>query len=145
MLHAVVLIFRFLVSGNSQISTSFSYRKAPSTVHSIIISTSEAIWNKLSPTELLQPTGEKWKKKAEELYSLWQFRNYNGTINGKHIEIQAPHNRCYLFNYKKTFSLVLLALVDANYKFTIIDFWWIMQIQRWRPFRKIDFGIIAGS
>jgi len=34
-----VFIFRFLSSGNSQISMSFSYRIAHSTVHSIIIST----------------------------------------------------------------------------------------------------------
>jgi hypothetical protein len=71
---------------------SFSYRIAPSTVHSITISTCEAIWNKLSPTELLQPTEEKWKKKAEEMYSRWQLRNCIGATHGKHIEIQAPHN-----------------------------------------------------
>jgi len=49
----VVLIFRFLASGNSQISMSFSYGITPSTLHSIITSTCEAIWNKLSPTELI--------------------------------------------------------------------------------------------
>jgi hypothetical protein len=43
---------------------SFNYRIAPSTVHSIIISTCEAIWNKLSPTELAQPTDEEWKKRG---------------------------------------------------------------------------------
>jgi hypothetical protein len=43
-------------------------------------------------------------------------------IDSKHIEIQSPHNSGSLFfNYRKTFSVVLLALVDANYKFTIID------------------------
>ena len=43
-------------------------------------------------------------------------------IDDKHSEIQAPRNSGSLFfNYKKTFSVVLLALVDANYKFTIID------------------------
>jgi len=42
---------------------SFSYRIAPSTVHSIIISICEAIWNTLSPTELPKPTEEEWKKK----------------------------------------------------------------------------------
>ena len=64
MLNTVVFIFIFLVSGNSQTSMSFSYRIAPSTVHYIIISTCEKIWNKLSPTELPQPTEEEWKKKG---------------------------------------------------------------------------------
>jgi len=66
---------------------SFSYRIAPSTVHSIIISTCEAIWNKLSPTVLPQQTEEEWKKKEDEFYSLWQFPNCIGAIDGKHIEI----------------------------------------------------------
>ena len=43
-------------------------------------------------------------------------------IDGKHTEIQAQLDSLSLFfNYKKTFSVVLLALVDATYKFTIID------------------------
>jgi len=89
-------------------------------MHCIIISTCKAIWKKLSPTEL--PQEEEWKKKGAEFYSLRQFTNCIGAIDGKHIEIQAPHNSGSLFfNYKKTFSVVLLALVDANYKFTIID------------------------
>jgi hypothetical protein len=45
----------------------FSYRIAPSTVHSIIISTCEAIGNKLSTTELPQPTEEEWGKKRQSL------------------------------------------------------------------------------
>jgi len=101
---------------------SLSYRIAPSIVHPIIISTCEAIWNKLSPTELPQPTEEEWNKNGEEFYSLWQFPNCIGAIDGKHTEIQAPHNSgSLLFNYKKTFSVVVLVLVDANYKFTMID------------------------
>jgi len=82
-----VFIFRFLASGNSQILMSFSYRIAASTVHSIIISTCEAIWNKLSPTVLPQLTEEEWKKKGEEFYSLWQFPNCIGGTDGKHTEI----------------------------------------------------------
>jgi hypothetical protein len=101
---------------------SFSYRIASSNVHSFVISTCEAIWKKLSPTELPQPTEEIWKNIAEEFYSIWQFPNCIGATGGKHTDIQAPHNSGSLFfNYKKTFSVVLLALVDANYKFVIID------------------------
>jgi hypothetical protein len=40
------------------------------------------------------------EEKAEELYSLWLFRNYIETSDDKHIEIQAPHNSGSLFNYK---------------------------------------------
>ena len=40
-------------------------RIAPSTVHSIILSTCEAIWNKLSPAELPQLTEEEWSKKGK--------------------------------------------------------------------------------
>jgi hypothetical protein len=91
-------------------------------VHSIIISNCEAIWIKLSPTELPQPTEEEWKKKGEEFYSLWQFPNCVRAIDGKNTEIKAPQSSDSLFfNYKNTLSVFLLALVDANYKFNIID------------------------
>jgi len=36
--------------------------------------------------------------------------------------IQAPaKSRSLFFNYKKTFSIVLLTLVDANYRFIAVD------------------------
>jgi hypothetical protein len=91
---------------------SVIYSLLPSTVH-YIISTCKAIWNKLFPTELPQPT-EEWKKKAGELDSLWQFPNCIGAIDSKHVKYK--HSGSLFFNYK-TFYVLLLALVDANYKF----------------------------
>lgn len=66
----------------------------------------------------------------QELFSLisdgfkdkWNFPNVIGCIDGKHVRIRCPSNSGSLFfNYKEYFSIVLLALVDANCKFIAID------------------------
>lgn len=68
------------------------------------------------------PTEELWKNTARRFQERWQFPNCIGALDGKHIQIQAPANSGSLFhNYKGTFSVVLLALVDAEGRFLAVD------------------------
>lgn len=77
---------------------------------------------KLVPLYLPIPSKNDLKMIANEYYKKWNFPNCCGAIDGKHVRIVCPKNTGSLFfNYKSYFSIVLLAVVDVNYKFTYVD------------------------
>ena len=48
--------------------------------------------------------------------------NVIGALDGKYIQIEAPANSGTLYHsYRGFFSIVLLAICDANYCFTVVD------------------------
>lgn len=69
------------------------------------------------------PTTElEWQKVAKEFYQKWDFPNCLGALDGKHIKLRAPQSSgSYFYNYKGDHSIVLLALVDAKYKFLYVN------------------------
>lgn len=67
-------------------------------------------------------TKEHWKKIAKEFETKWNFPHALGAIDGKHVVMQAPaRSGSDYFNYKKTHSVVLLAVCNADYEFTLGD------------------------
>ncbi|CAG7730450.1 unnamed protein product, partial [Allacma fusca] len=71
---------------------------------------------------LQEPKAEDWIHIAEKFETRWNFPNCCGSIDGKHIRIKAPSNSGSVFyNYKSFFSIVLLAIATADYKFALVD------------------------
>ena len=115
---------RHLASGDSYLSLSSQYRIGVSTISKIVSETSKVIWVVLLKEGFLDPpkTTSDWKKIADDFENKWNFPNCLGAIDGKHIMIQCPANTGSLFfNYKKHFSIILMAVCDANYRFTMVD------------------------
>ncbi|XP_030203604.1 protein ALP1-like [Gadus morhua] len=68
------------------------------------------------------PGAEDWMKIAGDYEKLADFPNCLSAIDGKHVVIQAPPSTgSQYFNYKGAFSIVLLAVVDARYRFRVVD------------------------
>lgn len=103
-------------------SISYAFRVGKTTVHSIIKETTEEIWQSLFEEFIGTPNKEKLRQVAEKFYNKTGMPNCVGAIDGKHCTIQAPPNSGSLyFNYKKQFSLVLLAVCDAECNFLYVN------------------------
>lgn len=65
-------------------------------------------------------TAEGWLNIEEGFRN--KFPHCIGSLDGKHVVIESPtHSGTEYFIYKKTFSIVLLALADSKYKFVFAD------------------------
>ncbi|XP_065567478.1 uncharacterized protein LOC136031705 [Artemia franciscana] len=118
----LVITLRYLAEGCSQDHLSFGFRVGRSTVSGIIKNTCSALINALK-NDYLPPVSEgSWKKNADDFEARWQFPHCIGAIDGKHINIECPNLSGSEFrNYKSFFSIVLLAVADASYKFVYVD------------------------
>lgn len=69
-----------------------------------------------------EPSEDNFKNIAQCFWDRWQFPNCIGCIDGKHIRIKKPNKTGSMYyNYKSFFSIGLLAVTDANYKFVMIN------------------------
>jgi len=112
-----------LATGESFTSLAYSYRVGQPTITKVIPEVCKELWDQLAPIVMKMPSSvEEWMLISEGYNNKWQFPHCVGAIDGKHIVMKAPKNSGSLYyNYKGTFSMVLLALVDAYLQFVMVD------------------------
>lgn len=109
-------------SGCNQIDLHLSYRIGHTTIGKILRRVCGAIWEVLRTESFPEMTEKRWIDIAEGFQNYSQYPLCLGAIDGKHVRVRKPNMSGSLFyNYKNFFSIVLLGIVDANYKFIYID------------------------
>lgn len=119
----LALTLRYLATGDSYMSLQYNFRVSNNAISAIVPETCEAIIAELQEDVLTCPTTpDEWKKVSEGFATRWNFHNTVGAIDGKHIALHCPAKSGSLYyNYKGFYSIILMALVDADYKFLYID------------------------
>ncbi|CAH1990330.1 unnamed protein product [Acanthoscelides obtectus] len=113
---------RYLASGLTFEGLKFETAIAAQTLGHIIIETCEAIIKVLKKYLKLPQSENEWRNEAEAFARKWNFPHCLGAIDGKHVKIfKPPGTGSYYFNYKYSFSIVLMGIVNANYEFLMVD------------------------
>lgn len=69
-----------------------------------------------------EPKEKDWLNISENFYNRTNFPNCLGAVDGKHIRLEKPNGAgSEFYNYKLYNSMVLMAAVDSNYTFIMID------------------------
>lgn len=119
----LAVTLRYYASGDSYHSLMYSFRVPHNTLSRVIPEVSEAIIEEFAAEVIESPTTEaQWRHIAQQFSTRWNFHHCLGALDGKHIAIQCPKNAgSEYWNYKKFHSIILMALVDADYKFSWVD------------------------
>ena len=110
------------MTGDAITTIAYNFRMGVLTARQIILDVCTALWDALASIHMPVPSKVEWESIAEDFFVRWNFPNCIGAIDGKHIMIQCPVNSGSLFyNYKSYFSIILLAVTSADYRFVMVD------------------------
>ena len=80
------------------------------------------LWDALASIYMPVPSKVEWQTISDDFFARWNFPNCIEAIDGKEVMIQCPVNSGSLFyNYKSYFSIILLAVASADYRFVMVD------------------------
>ena len=113
---------RYLAEGTNYRSFRFHTYIPHNTMSVLIREVCRAICDKFEDMLLTPTNKEQWKAEADKFSTMWQYHNTIGAIDDKHVAIKKPAKSGSAFwNYKKFNSIILMGLVNAQYKFLWIN------------------------
>ena len=116
----LAITLRYLATGETFQSLMYQFRVHRATIAKFIPEVRKAIYNCLKDEYLKVPSSvEEWETVADKTFDRWHFPN---AADGKHIALFHPNESgSEFYSYKGFYSVVLLTLVDYDYKFIYIE------------------------
>ena len=109
---------RHLASRDSYSTLQYTFRVARSTINKFVPEVCDTIIRPYQDELMMCPTSpEDWLNVKSIFRRRWNIPHALGTLDGKHIPIRCPRRGGLYHNYKGFHSIVLLALVDGDFKF----------------------------
>uniref|UniRef100_A0A182S077 DDE Tnp4 domain-containing protein n=1 Tax=Anopheles funestus TaxID=62324 RepID=A0A182S077_ANOFN len=118
----LLITLRYLATGETYASLQFLFKVSQSSIRSIIPEVCDCLIAALQEYIKLPSNKQQWLEISDMFKQRWNFPHAVGAIDGKHVPIRSPkHSGSDYFNYKKFHSIVMLALVDADYNFLYVN------------------------
>ncbi len=119
----VAITLNYMAKEDSSKSLQYGFRVASNTICLLIAEVCAAIVEAYHKEVILTPyTPEDWMVIANNNSRRLQYHHCLGAIDGKHVAISKPVNgSSYYYNYKNFHLIVLMALVDGDYKLTWVE------------------------
>ncbi|KAL8584168.1 hypothetical protein ACOMHN_034854 [Nucella lapillus] len=119
----LAVALRYMATEDSYGSLAYAFRVGFSTVSMFVPQVCQAIFVEFEhDTFDARWSRDAWLAIAEKFEKRWNMPHVMGALDGKHVAIRKPKGSGSLYhNYKGFFSIPMLALVDADYKFVWVE------------------------
>ena len=119
----LALTLRHLACGSKYASMKFGWRVPHNTQSLLVREVCQAIIDEYLSEVMNCPThSDGWRAIADQFFQKWNLPHTCGALDGKHVACRSPpKSGSMYYNYKGFYSIVLMALVDADYKFIWAD------------------------